>query len=198
MMIVDCGLRIADWARRGARGVGARIAIRGPRCAIRHRRGFTLVEAALSCVIVSVMLTAALSTAAAARVREQKAIDRQRGLLLAQSLMSEIMDKAYVDPGALPLFGPEVAELLQPRSVYNDVDDYNGLSDAPPTNMNGTAIAGYSRWSRVVKVEYVTTANLGTASGADTGLKRITVTVKKNGVPVVEIYGLRSKGRDGL
>lgn len=162
------------------------------------RRGFTLIEAAVASVIVSVMLTAALSTAAAARIREQKAIDRQRGLFLAQSMMSEIMDKLYVDPGPLPLFGPEAAELLQPRSVYNDVDDFNGLNDTPPSYANGTAIAGYSRWSRVVKVEYVTAANLGTVSSSDTGLKKITVTVKKNGATVVEIYGLRSKARDSM
>jgi MSHA pilin protein MshD len=163
-----------------------------------RRRAFTLVEAAVSCVIVSVMLTAALSTAAAARVREQKAIDRQRGLFLAQSLMAEIMDKAYVDPGPLPLFGPEATELLQPRSVYNDVDDYNGLNETPPSYANGTAIAGYARWSRTARVEYVTNANLATVSGADTGLKKITVTVKKGGVPVVEIYALRSRARDAL
>ena len=148
------------------------------------RRGFTLIEAAVSAVIIAVMFSAALSTAAAARAREQKAIDRQRGLDLAQSLMSEILDKAYVDPGLLPLFGPELAELLQPRSVYNDVDDYNGLVDSPPTYVNGTAITGYSRWSRTVTVQWVHRHGLyhRLAPRPNSTSKKITVTVTKNSV----------------
>jgi MSHA pilin protein MshD len=162
------------------------------------RRAFTLVEAVISLIIVSVMFTAAMSTAGAARVREQKAIDRQQGLFLAQSLMSEILDKAYIDPGPLPVFGLEATELLSPRSAYNDVDDFDGLVDSPPKDSGGTPIAGYSRWSRSVSVQWVTPAALNTASLTDSSLKRITVTVKKNGVPVVVIYALRSKARDSL
>jgi MSHA pilin protein MshD len=162
------------------------------------RRAFTLIEAAVSCIIVAVMLSAAIATSGAARSREQKAIDRQRGLFLAQSLMSEILDKAYVDPGAAPLFGLEAAEVGQPRSVYNDVDDYNGLSDSPPKDSTGAAISGYSRWSRAVTVQWVTPGNLNTASLTETNLKKVTVTVKKNGATVVELNALRAKARDSL
>jgi MSHA pilin protein MshD len=162
-------------------------------------RAFTLVEAIVSCVIVALMLTAALSTTAAARGREQKAVDREKGLFLAQSLLAEVMDKAYVDPGALPLFGPEATELLvTSRASYNDVDDYNGLNDSPPKDSSGVAIAGYSKWSRTVKVEWVTAAGLNTISATETTIKKITVTVKKNGATVVELYALRSKARDSL
>jgi MSHA pilin protein MshD len=162
------------------------------------RRAFTLVEAAVSCIIVAVMLSAALATSGAARAREQKAIDRQRGLFLAQSLMSEILDKAYVDPGALPLFGPEAAEVSHSRSTYNDVDDFDGLTDSPPKDSSGAAIVGYSRWSRTVTVQWVTPGNLNTVSLTETNLKKVTVTVKKNSVPVVELNALRSKARDSL
>jgi len=145
-----------------------------------------------------VMLTAALSVAGAARAREQHAIDKEKGLFLAQSLMAEITDKAYVDPGLLPLFGLEVAELGSPRSSWNDVDDYNGLSDAPPKYADGTPIAGYTRWSRSVTVQWVTYNNLATTSLLETGLKKITVTVRKNGLVVVELNALRSQARDSL
>jgi MSHA pilin protein MshD len=162
------------------------------------RRAFTLVEAAVSCIIVAVMLSAALATSGAARAREQKAIDRQRGLFLAQSLMAEILDEAYVDPGALPLFGPEAAEVGHARSTFNDVDDYDGLNDSPPKDASGVAISGYSRWARTVAVHWVTPGNLNTTSLTETNLKKITVTVTKNGVPVVELNALRSKARDSI
>jgi MSHA pilin protein MshD len=162
------------------------------------RRAFTLVEAAVSCIIIAVMLSAALATSGAARAREQKAIDRQRGLFLAQSLMSEILDKVYVDPGALPLFGPEAAEVGHARSTFNDVDDFDHLNDSPPKDSAGAAILGYTRWARTVSVQWVTPGNLNTASLTETNLKKITVTVTKNGVPVVELNALRSKARDSL
>jgi MSHA pilin protein MshD len=162
------------------------------------RRGFTLVEAVVSLVIVSVMFTAAMTTAAAARVREQKAIDRQKGLFLAQSLMSEILDKPYQDPGALPILGLELGDILGLRSSYNDVDDYDGLTEAPPKDSSGAPMAGYQRWSRSVTVQWVTPGALNTTSLTETNLKRVTVTVKKNGLTVVELCALRSKARDSL
>jgi MSHA pilin protein MshD len=187
-------LRIAVcWSRHQRR----RLSIHNPPSAFRNRPAFTLIEAAVSSVIVAVMLIVALNTAASARAREQKAIDRQRGVMLAQELMSEILDKAYIDPGASPVFGPESGET---RSTYNDVDDYNGLSESPPKNAAGTAISfpQNTRWSRSVVVQWVTSSNLNTSSATETYLKKITVTVKKNGIPVAELNALRSKAKDSL
>ena len=60
--------------------------------------GFTLVEAAISIVLVSVMLVAALNTVGAAKLGQQKTAARGRAHLLAQELMSEIMRQDYADP----------------------------------------------------------------------------------------------------
>jgi MSHA pilin protein MshD len=160
----------------------------------RHR-GFTLVEAAVSTVVVGLMLAAAVNTAGAARSREQRAAEQQRGMYLAQSLLSEVLSKPYVDAGVLPLMGREADELLSTRADYDDVDDYNALSDSPPRDAAGAALAGYTGWTRSVSVQFVV-AGLATTSGSDTGLKRITVTIKRGERVICELTALRSKARD--
>jgi type II secretory pathway pseudopilin PulG len=157
---------------------------------------FTLVEAAVSMVIVGLMLAASLNAAGVARTRQQRNADRMSGLWLAQALMSEAMDKVYADPGAVPLFGPEAGELQTKRSTLNDVDDYAGLSESPPRNADGSNMTGWTGWSRTVAVTYATSANLNTSSATDSGLKRIVVTVKKGSGTVAQLTGLRAKARD--
>jgi type II secretory pathway pseudopilin PulG len=160
------------------------------------RAAFTLVEAVVSMVVVGMMLAASLNAAGVARTRQQRNADRMRALWLAQELMSEVMDKAYVDPGALPLFGAELGELQTKRSTLNDIDDYANLSESPPRNPEGTNMTGWTGWSRTVAVTYATPANLTANSASDTGLKRIVVTVKKGSVTMAQLTGLRAKARD--
>lgn len=159
------------------------------------RRGFTLVEAVVCTVVVGVMLAASLKTVAAARSRLQHNQDAASGIWLAQSLVAEIMDKAYIDPGAAPLFGPEVGENQARRESLNDVDDYQGLVETP-RNADGTAMSGLTGWKRSVTVAYVLGSDPQTTSLTDTGIKRFIVSVSRKGVPVAELRGLRSKARD--
>src|SRR5436309_2195059 len=94
MKMSDVGCRMSD-VRSAPRPV---LYTRHPKVDIRH--GFTLVEAALAMVIVSVMLAAGMSAAgAAARDRLVQAEIRQ-GQFLARSLMSEISQQRYADPSA--------------------------------------------------------------------------------------------------
>ena len=65
------------------------------------------------------------------------------------------------------------------RSAYASIDDYSGLVDAPPSDVDGKEIAAFAGWSREVKVELVSPADGATFSATDQGLKRVTVTVKK-------------------
>src|SRR6185503_8641398 len=111
-------------------------------------RGFTLIEAVIATVIVAVMLAAALQTVAVSARTQGKSSDASRGAALAAGLMAQL----YVDSGALPLFGHEVGEVTTNRSACNDVDDYNGWTESPPQNRDGTTISNYSGWTRSVVV----------------------------------------------
>ena len=89
------------------------------------RRGLTLVEVMFSIVVMSTMLLAALGSVGAvakSRVSQKESV---QGLALARQLLSEIVQTRYKDL-VDPAFGIEAGEL---RATYDDVDDYNGLSE---------------------------------------------------------------------
>lgn len=67
--------------------------------------------------------------------------------------------------------GPDPAEI---RASFDDIDDYNGLADAPPVDASGTPIAGYAGYSVTVSVTTPGPAWNGVPA-ADT--KHIVVTV---------------------
>lgn len=158
------------------------------------RRGLSIVEASVCTVLVGLMLAAALNASGAARARQQRNQDRSTGLWLAQSLMTEIVEKPYADVGGL--LGLELGESHGQRSTLNDLDDYNGLKEEPPRKADGTVIPGYTGWSRLVSIENVQVANPRLVAGSETGLRRITVTIKKGGVTVAQLRALRAKARD--
>jgi len=161
----------------------------------RLRRGFGMTEAVISLTIVSVMLVAALNTVGAAQVSVRKTSGQAQGVLLAQQLMTEIMNQLYEDPNA-PVFGIEPTQIGAGRSGYNDVDDYNGWSASPPQQIDGTALADLTGWTRSVAVAYASTADVRIDAITDTGIKRIIVLVERDGLPLATLTALRTRGAD--
>ncbi len=161
----------------------------------RTTRGISLVEVTVSVLLVSLMMTAAIRSVAIARTIDYKMTNSGRGKLLAQSLLSEIVQLPYRDPVVPSLtIGPDAANLEISRATYNDVDDYNGCTESPPKKKDGTLLAtDLTGWARSVKVEWVSTAGLtGAASLTETSCKRITVTVTYNGATAGTMVGFRT------
>jgi len=157
---------------------------------------FTLTEVVVASVIVGVMLVAALDTLGAARRSERITSERARGQLLAQELMSEILAQAYEDPtAALPgVLGPEAGEGGSGnRAGFDDVDDYYDWADSPPKYKDGTPLPDAAGWSRVVDVHFVFPYAVDNIALVDLGVKRITVTVKYNGVAKASLVALKTK-----
>lgn len=156
-------------------------------------RGFTLIEAMVSIVIVGGMLAASLRVAGSAAVARAKAAEQSRGLAMARGLMAEILAQSYREPVSPVAFGLESGESQTNRSTLDDVDDYHNLSESPPKNRDGTIFYNAGTWTRVTKVEWVTSSTLtqATASATDTGVKRVTVTVSHRGAVVAKLVGFK-------
>ncbi len=155
------------------------------------RRGVTIVEAAISMLIVGLMMVAALNTVAASGVRQHRAADKSRARFLAQDLMAEIVQQPYADADeVLEAIGPNAGELT--RAAFNDVDDYHGFTESPPRYRDATPIPGLDNWERRVSVQWVSPATPGTSSIFPTGVKRITVQVFHRGNLVAESVSLRT------
>jgi len=169
-------------------------------------RAFTLVEAAISMALVSVLLVAALNTLGASKLGQLKTMVRGRGHLLAQELLSEIMRQSYADPeevgpidltklslSAVPL-GIDFGELATTRADFDDVDDYDGWSGTPPQDKNGVPITNAEDWERSVTVSRVNPVRGWPDAAAELGLKRIIVTVTYNGAQAAQLVGIKGAG----
>ena len=164
---------------------------------LKSARAFTLVEAVISVFIVSVMFVAALSMVGATRLGEYKVAESARGRPLAQDLLAEILQQPYEDANDPVVFGTESGEGTGDRSDFDDVDDYHNWSASPPQNQDGTDMNDLSGWERSVQVSWVDPRDLSQTAGTDQGVKRITVTVTHNDVPVASVSAFRTSAWPG-
>lgn len=145
----------------------------------RRRGGLTSAEVIISTVLVGLVAIGAMR-AVGAVFRTRAATDHMhRATTLAYALMTEVMQAAYEDAGSGVAFGPEAGETSPAlRAGFDDVDDYHGWSESPPRPKDSTAaLTGCEGWSRSVQVSFADPSAPQNVSVADTGLKRITVTV---------------------
>ncbi len=163
--------------------------IRGP-AGNRARAGFSLIEVAISSILVGSILVAALSTTGAVLRFRSSTSDQARATLLATDLLAEIQGRAYADPDQTPGFGRESGETL--RSQFDDVDDYDALTESSPKNLAGTALAGFTGWTRSVTVARAQRNSPMQTAAGDEGLKRITIVVAKNGVTLRTVDSLKA------
>ncbi|HOW72020.1 MAG TPA: hypothetical protein PKY77_15580 [Phycisphaerae bacterium] len=149
----------------------------------RQRRGFGYIEAVISVVILGSAVAMALHTFGA--FARGALFDRETTIAteLAAQLAAEIRSQAFEDPGATIVFGPEADETDGTRQDFDDVDDYNGWTATPPQQRDGTPMDEYPKFSQNAVVEY----------DGSTDLKKITVTVAKDGQVRAELLLLRAR-----
>lgn len=143
--------------------------------------GFTLIETMVFIVVVSIALGALMQVYSQGVSQSVDPIVRVRLLELAQSKLDEVVARKYdhnTPSGGVPacnsvggatctaVLGPEGSESCDVPAGLNDVDDFNGCTDAPYTN-----------YSRTVAI-YTAGTDLGLAAG---NAKRIEVTVTLSG-----------------
>jgi len=163
------------------------------RRSVRRRAGVSLVEAVLSTLVVSIMLVSVLQALGAAAKADQVHANQRVGPALASQLMAEILACPYEDDKHT-VFGPENGEVHSSRFKYDDVDDYNGWSSSTIQDKDGNAISGLTGWSRSSVVQWVQPSNVATVAAAESGLKRIIVTVTDPDGRTSTITGLRASG----
>jgi type II secretory pathway pseudopilin PulG len=161
----------------------------------RRRRGFSLIEAAVSTLVVGLLLVAAMGTLHAAKATQVSIALRSRASAMAQSMMSEALALSYADPNQSAVFGLETGEVGTTRALYDDVDDLHALDETPPRDRDGTALDGAatSKWRRRVTVAWVDATNFATERNVETGVKRIKVEVLYAGKPMATLVSVRGQ-----
>jgi len=172
--------------------------MRTPTISIRMRNlpktGVSLIEVAVSTLIVGIVLVVSLNTVGAVYQTQRVNAKRLEGPGLAQELMSEILAMSYEDAdSAANVFGTEPGESTGTRAEFDDIDDYHDWTAFNAVSHEGDQSGGYVGWQRDVTIQ---TANWQTGApigGADTGLKRITVTVTDPQGGLTQLVALRFK-----
>ena len=156
-------------------------------------RGFTLIESIISILVVGVMFVASMSVLSQSRLSRFIAADGMQGQLLAEALMSEILQQSYQEPvDTFISLGVDVGEDPLVRAMWDDVDDYEGWTASPPQDKYGVAMTGLNGWTRTVEVGYVKPDDLDFRVGADLGVKIIIVVVLHNERQVAKLYSIRT------
>lgn len=146
---------------------------------INASRGFTLVEAAISTIIVAVMISAAISIVGGAARGATREREWRRGQVLAEALMAEVLAAAFADPQGGSTFGIDPGEKAGDRSTFDDIDDFDDYTDSEALDVAGNKVPWSDGWARKVVVENVAIDNPTKVEDDSirTGLRRITVSI---------------------
>jgi len=140
----------------------------------RALRGFTLVELVITIVVLGIAVGGVMTAYINIIARSADPVLRVQAAAVAQSYLEEITLRPVTDPDGVE---------GETRANYDDVDDYNGLNEAP-TDQFGAAVPGLNDYNVQVTV---TGATLGGVAA-----QQIVVTVTQPDGVALSLTGYRT------
>ncbi len=136
-----------------------------------RQSGVSLIELILSIVIISISLTGVFTVINLTVTHSANPVVQQQALAVAETYLEEILLQAYQND---PVNGYSGAD----RSLFDDVDDYNGLNDTGVHDHLGNAVSSLANYNVQVTVsapqtlsgvwvKKITVAVSGVGSGLD-------------------------------
>ena len=144
-------------------------------------RGFLLVEVSITYVVLSLALVALVPLFILSIRANKKTEQLAVAGFLSQELLEEIRlrkwDQLTPSPSSRiasgsAVLGIDAGEIASDKTTFNDVDDFNGWSESPPTDPLMRPIPGFNAYTRTVTVAYVDSTLA--ASAAPTDYKQVT------------------------
>ncbi|MEX2352885.1 MAG: prepilin-type N-terminal cleavage/methylation domain-containing protein [Gammaproteobacteria bacterium] len=161
-------------------------------------RGFTLIELVITIIILSIGVTAFISVMNASTVASVDPMVRQQAHAIAQSYLEEVLLNPFCDPDLstdCPAYctsgnicstcGGSASPGAESRPTYDDVCDYNGLSNTGARNQFDAAIAGLTSYNVSVTVD--DGVSLDGLSSANGQVVRVDVNVTHASNPNVDV-----------
>lgn len=138
------------------------------------RRGFGLIELIVAVVIIGTGVVGIMSAMSFLSARSADPAIQEQALLIGEAYLEEILLKPFLDPSAgtanvCP--APEAGG----RSAYDNVCDYNGLTNAGARDQFNNPVSGLETYTVSVTVTGDATVTLGPASSQinNTGVLRV-------------------------
>ncbi len=145
------------------------------------QRGVTLIEMIVAMVIISIALAGVLLVMNFTTMHSADPMIQLQAQVIAEAYMEEITLQYYENPTG----GYGGAD----RRFFDDVDDYNGLSDTGAVDQNGNAIIGLESYN--VTVAVAVPAAIGPVGNAELA-KHITVRVQHSTLVDLQLVGYRT------
>lgn len=153
--------------------------------------GASLIELIVTIVVISVALAGVLI--GINRITRQSAdpMVLTQSRAIAEAYLEEILPKNYAEPGTTGSARDNDCSAEEAsRDAYDDVGDYDGLSDSPPRDQTGTALTDLAAFQ--VAVSVTCNGTIG-PSGETVTAKEVAVTVTNAGLNApVRVTGYRS------
>jgi MSHA pilin protein MshD len=111
-----------------------------PKSETRRYSGFTLIEVITTIVVVAIAAAALLGVFTSTIRGSADPMIQQQAVSIAEAYMEEILLKDFA-------VGPETT-----RATFDDVRDYNGLTNVGARDQNDNAIAGLGAYTITVTV----------------------------------------------
>ncbi len=132
---------------------------------MRRQAGTTLIELVIAIVIVSIAVSAVLKALSMTIGYSADPMLRHQAVAIAEAYLEEIFLKSFDDPNGV--------DGEASRTLYDDVNDYNGLVDVGARDQFNAALAGLDDYTVTVAV----TASSALPSIASTDLFLISITI---------------------
>jgi MSHA pilin protein MshD len=139
-------------------------------------RGVTLIELVISIVVIAVSVSAVMGVLTMLSTGSAEAMVRNQAVAIATAYLEEVRLKDFAANG-----------VPGSRSLYDDMSDYNGLTDVGARDQLGNAIAGLEQYTVTVSVGAGT---LGSVPGAS--VRRIDVNVQHPAGVNMTVSGYRT------
>ncbi len=131
-----------------------------------RQTGATLIELVISIVIISIAVSAVLMAMTINVERSADPMIRHQAVAIAEAYLEEISLKSFADPDG--------TDGEASRALYDDVDDYNGLTDVGARDQFDAALSGLDDYT--VAVSVTPSSALTGIGSSDLFLINVTVT----------------------
>ncbi|MFT7235060.1 MAG: MSHA pilin protein MshD [Methylophagaceae bacterium] len=142
-----------------------------------QQAGATMVELIISIVIVSTTIAGVLGIINLTVLHSADPIAQQQAIAIAESYIEEIT--------ALPTTDPDGTNNGETRATFDNVDDYNGLSDTGVIDQVGNIIANLDNYNVSIVINNQTINGLA-------NMREIAVTVQRPGIAIIKLVAYKA------